>query len=230
MEYENLEERPLTLAERRKLSEKKKNKLLEEGHELNPLEVKPKEKIAKKFWGKLWYQFLTTYEDLDYRLLEGRSLVSANSLLHLVAENTSLSGLVFDEETYKVQIKFQVLRKEQKAFFSSEVTENVSSLLSLLEGKFSKEMCERITNEETGLFPKLEEIHFDCPCMDYADLCKHSAACLIGLAKRFDEKPDLFFQLRGIRPEELLTEKKEQAPVELDEEEASKLFGIDLEG
>ena len=228
MEYENFEERPLTLAEKRKLSEKQKNKLLEEGHELNPLEVKPREKIAKKFWGKLWYQYLTTYEDLDYRVLEGRSLVSANSLLHLCIENMSLNGLVFDQETYKVQIKFQALKEKQKASFSSEVTENVSSLLSLLEGEFSTEICKRITDEETGLFPKLEEIHFDCPCMDYADLCKHSAACLIGLAKRFDEKPDLFFQLRGISPEELLTKKKEEKSVDLDEEEASKLFGIEL--
>ena len=229
MEYEDIEERPLSLSERRKLSEKEKKRLMEEGIDLNPLEVKPREKITKKFWGKLWYQYLSAFEDLDYRLLEGRKLVSANSLLNLVTEELSLKGLVFDQDSYQVQIKFEPLSEEQKNTFSSEVTENVGSLLSLLEGKFSDEMCERITEESSGLFPSLGEIHFDCPCMDYADLCKHSAACLIGLAKRFDENPDLFFKLRGLSPEDLLTQEKGEKLVDIDEEEVSKLFDIDLE-
>ena len=38
---------------------------------ITPIEVKPRAKIAKSFWAKKWYENLSTYEDLDYRLQMG---------------------------------------------------------------------------------------------------------------------------------------------------------------
>ena len=51
---------------------------------------------------------------------------------------------------------------------------------------------------EEGLFPKPQEISFNCSCPDWALMCKHVAATLYGIGARFDKEPLLFFKLRGI--------------------------------
>jgi uncharacterized Zn finger protein len=57
-----------------------------------------------------------------------------------------------------------------------------------------------------GLFPSPQEIHFDCSCPDWATMCKHVAAALYGVGARFDEDPSLFFRLRGIAMDEIITQ------------------------
>jgi uncharacterized Zn finger protein len=49
-----------------------------------------------------------------------------------------------------------------------------------------------------GLFPSPKEIHLDCSCPDWADMCKHVAATLYGISARLDDDPLLFFTLRDI--------------------------------
>ncbi len=52
--------------------------------------------------------------------------------------------------------------------------------------------------QDGGIFPSPKEIHFNCNCLDYADMCKHCAAALYGVGVRLDKDPLLFFKLRGI--------------------------------
>ena len=91
---------------------------------------------------------------------------------------------------------------------------------------------------EDGLFPKPSEIDFDCSCPDYAYMCKHIAASLYGVGVRLDEDPLLFFELRGIDPQQFIKGaitsrvesmlKNENKPSDrtIDEEKITDIFGV----
>ena len=98
---------------------------------------------------------------------------------------------------------------------------------------------EVVTRSERGLFPHPREISMKCSCPDWAGMCKHLAATLYGVGARLDEKPQLLFLLRGVDPEELIsqasaTEAVRQAtPSEgaatIAETDLADVFGIELE-
>lgn len=118
----------------------------------------------------------------------------------------------------------------------------LDSAEALLEGRFPEDMTRLLTAEKTGLFPHPRGIRFSCSCPDSASLCKHVAASLYGVGARLDRDPSLFFLLRKIGMEDLVsqavkeeTQKLLQAKsagesVLLDEGDGglSALFGIDL--
>ena len=231
IEYESFEARPLTQKERRENCEKKKNELENKGQKLCPIEVKPREKIAKKFWAKLWYENLSCYEDLDYRLPLGRHLVGSNAILHFSLEPLSIKTLIFDEEVFETTIKLKVIEESQKEEISSLLQNKVSSLFDLLSGKIPEEIVILLSQQEKGLFPKLEDLQFNCPCTDYANLCSHAAAALIGFSKLLDEEPRHIFTLRSLDPIDLLEKKcleKKNKENSIDSEKVSSLFDIDL--
>ncbi|MCD6292959.1 MAG: SWIM zinc finger family protein, partial [Deltaproteobacteria bacterium] len=68
------------------------------------------------------------------------------------------------------------------------------------------DMAEIFFSEESGLFPAPKDISFDCSCPDWADMCKHVAAVLYGIGARFDDDPQLFFKLRGVNINDLITQ------------------------
>ena len=101
----------------------------------------------------------------------------------------------------------------------------IASLMALAQGKLPKEMLEDFCNPETGLFPKPREIHFDCSCPDGASCCKHVAATLYGIGARLDAQPELFFTLRGIDPNSIVSAEVVDA---LTGDASSELEGADL--
>lgn len=233
VEYESTEEVPLTNKQRRLYSQKTQEALKQKGLILSPLEVKPRERIAKTFWAKLWYQNLSTYEDLDYRLQEGRSLVSANALLDLNITSLQIKAKVLDQNIYETNICFTALDEKTKDHLSQVLRDEVSSLYDLLSGKISPKICELISDPDRGLFPSLSEISFHCNCLDYANFCSHAAACLFGVCYIFDKDSSLFFTLRNFDP---LSQVKAfdnnldtQVESSLKQDEISSIFGIDLD-
>ncbi len=80
------------------------------------------------------------------------------------------------------------------------------SLGELVEGRFPQELSGLFTASVGGLFPSPREISFDCSCPDYAYMCKHVAAVLYGVGSRLDKDPSLFFTLRKIDVESLVSE------------------------
>jgi uncharacterized Zn finger protein len=83
---------------------------------------------------------------------------------------------------------------------------NLSSLEQLISGKFPAEMADLFMTTKTGLFPSPREIDFGCSCPDWADMCKHVAAVLYGIGVRFDEDPPLFFKLRQVDIDDLISD------------------------
>jgi uncharacterized Zn finger protein len=59
--------------------------------------------------------------------------------------------------------------------------------------------------KEKGIFPIPNEIHFECSCPDWAEMCKHIAATLYAVGAKLDSKPELLFTLRGVDMNELVS-------------------------
>ncbi|MEQ8667562.1 MAG: SWIM zinc finger family protein, partial [Pirellulales bacterium] len=88
-------------------------------------------------------------------------------------------------------------------------------------------------------FPGDSEIHLDCDCPDWAGLCKHLAAVLYGVGARLDEQPELLFLLRGVKHDELIDCRLDEAVASstgrggrrrtVNSDDLGDVFGIDLE-
>src|SRR5438309_9488309 len=81
---------------------------------------------------------------------------------------------------------------------------NDGSLVGLLRGELSGEVLAVLTHAKDGLFPEPRELELDCSCPDSAEVCKHVAAVLYGVAIRLDARPELFFELRQADQAELI--------------------------
>ncbi|MGC3998020.1 MAG: SWIM zinc finger family protein [Anaeromyxobacter sp.] len=113
----------------------------------------------------------------------------------------------------------------------------IDSVVELLQGRFSTGVMERISRQDTGLFPAPGQIELSCSCPDWADLCKHVAAVLYGIGARLDHEPELLFRLRGVDEKDLLATAggsaslSKAAPAQakvLASDQLSELFGIEL--
>jgi uncharacterized Zn finger protein len=117
----------------------------------------------------------------------------------------------------------------------------LDSLQELLVGKFPKALDEIFMAHGNGLFPAPKEINFDCSCPDSAYMCKHVAATLYGVGARLDEDPNLFFTLRKIeindliteavkdKTKKLLTKAKKKSGRIIEDQDLSSVFGIELD-
>ena len=81
----------------------------------------------------------------------------------------------------------------------------IDSLQELIVGKFPKTLSEVFTAKGKGLFPASKEIRFQCNCPDGAIMCKHVAAVLCGVGA-LDDDPTLFFVLRNVNVDNLISE------------------------
>jgi uncharacterized Zn finger protein len=145
-------------------------------------------------------------------------------------------------EPYKIKITIEELEKKIWENIKKTCRGKLESLQEFLDGKFPKALAEFFKNRETGLFPSPSEINFKCSCPDSAAMCKHIAATLYGVAVRLDEEPALFFTLRNVEIQELISKaieaekkdmlkkaKKKTSRI-IEDSNLGELFGIDMEG
>jgi len=226
-------------AERRRKAQAAAKKLSSKsGRALAPVNLTTK-KIAATFWGKAWCDNLETYSDYENRLPRGRTYVRNGSIIDLQITTGKVEALVQGSELYKIAIQFSTLAPKRWKEFKMRSAGKVTNLLDLLQGRLSKEILADITSQDAGLFPAPKEIELDCSCPDWADMCKHVAAVLYGVGARLDEKPELFFTLRGVEMEELLTAARASAAAPIagaaapgqgiEEAALSEIFGVEIE-
>ena len=227
----------VSAAERRRKAEAAAKKLAKKsGRPLAPVNLASK-KIAATFWGKAWCDNLESYSDFANRLPRGRSYVRNGSVIDLQITRGKVEALVQGSELYKIAIGFKPLAAKSWQDFKHRNAGKVTNLLDLLQGRLSKDILADITAPGTGLFPAPKEIDLDCSCPDWADMCKHVAAVLYGVGARLDEKPELFFTLRGVDMEELITAASATAtgtgapPTDaaLAGADLTEIFGVELE-
>lgn len=196
--------------------------------------------IATTFWGSAWCRNLEAYSDYSNRLPRGRTYARNGSVVDLHITTGKVEALVQGSSLYKIQVTFSTLAAERWTSFKQRSSGRVTNLIDLLQGRLSKEILADLTHRETGLFPAPSEIRMSCSCPDWAGMCKHVAAVLYGVGARLDEKPELFFTLRGVEVAELIASATDIAardPVggtgsagdALAGEDLSALFGVELD-
>lgn len=220
----------VSVAERRRKAEAAAKKLAKKtGRALEPVQLATR-KIASTFWGKAWCDNLESYSDYANRLPRGRTYVRNGSVIDLRITSGKVEALVQGSELYKIAIGFRALPPKRWKEFKARCAGRITNLLDLLQGRLSKEILSDISAHGTGLFPAPSEIDLDCSCPDWAEMCKHVAAVLYGVGARLDEKPELFFTLRGVDMQELITAASATAtaPVAGDRKPDAALAGADL--
>ncbi len=226
------------VAERRRKAERAAKKMAKGGRALSPVQLTGRA-IAQTFWGKSWCANLESYSDYENRLPRGRTYVRNGSVIDLRLDAGKVSALVQGSSLYKIEIGITALPKKAWESFTSRCAGKVTNLLDLLQGRLSKEILQEIATPGTGLFPAPKEIKLSCSCPDWAEMCKHVAAVLYGVGARLDEKPELFFTLRGVDVQDLITSASATATAALTGDPAadagltdadlSALFGVELE-
>lgn len=220
---------------RRAKAEREMGKLRKNGKKIEPVEVKGRA-IAETFWGQAWCRHLERFSDYANRLPRGRTYVRNGSVCHLEVAEGAVDAVVSGSELYNVSVRIKTLPKNRWGELKGRCTREIGSLLELLQGKLSDGVMKVVTDRDRGLFPHPREIHLDCSCPDYADMCKHIAAVLYGVGARLDDKPELLFRLRGVNPEELVVEQAVPEVVgrkkgrRIAEGDLAGVFGIDLAG
>jgi len=232
-------------AEKIRRAEQACAKLMKKGVSLEPVRLDGK-LIAKTWWGKAWAQNLERYADYSNRIPRGRTYVRSGAVLDLKIAPNTVTALVSGSspQPYKIRIDIKSLDKKNEKDLMEKSRASLDSMQALLSGEFPADLKEEFFRQGTGLFPSPKEIKLDCSCPDWADMCKHVAAALYGTAARLDEKPELFFTLRGITITDFVGTMVKQASEKMlevsrrtseraiaaDDDGVSALFGITMDG
>lgn len=214
---------------------------LQEARELHPVVPKGR-KIASSWWAQAWNHNLERYSSHSFRCDLGRRYLRCAAVIDFRIEDNAIKALVMDAEEapFELNIHFDPIADEALSKLSSLASDQIDSLDQLLAGQFPKEL--KTLFYEEGLFPAPEEIHFDCNCLDWADLCRHAAAALYALSIQFDTDPALLFRLRGIdtaaliasaaneKADALLEQAAEHSSELPEDTDLSALFGICVAG
>lgn len=193
------------VAQRRANAMLEMEKLKKKGIVICPIKPFKGRKIAQTFWGDGWCKHLEQFSDFDNRLPRGRTYVRNGSVCHLGISKGHIHAYVAGSELYEVNIKIKTIAREQWANICQNCTGRIGSLLELLQGRFSNEVMQIVTDPHHGLFPLPDQITLNCSCPDWASMCKHVAAVLYGVGARLDQSPELIFTLRGVDTADLIS-------------------------
>ena len=194
----------VSVVKRRAKAAKEMEKLVKNGMKIEPIEVQGR-KIARTFWGEAWCNHLEKFSDYENRLPRGRTYVRNGSVCHLAISKGKVEAIVSGSELYKIEVNITPLSANKWKNVRKQCAGQIGSMLELLEGRFSDNVMEIVTDKNKGLFPNPSEIKLACNCPDWAEMCKHIAAVLYGVGARLDHQPELLFLLRNVDHEELIS-------------------------
>ena len=232
----------VSVGEKRAKAEKSLAKLMKKNPSVKPVIIEGTA-ISSSWWGKSWNRNLEGYADYSNRIGRGRSYVRTGAVLDLQILPGEITALVQGTRSkpYSVTIEISEIAPATWKKLKKTCAGKLDSLPELLAGKFPKALGELFTEQGKGLFPSPEEIDFSCTCPDHAFMCKHVAAALYGVSARLDTEPGLFFTLRKVKVEDLVSEtvqsksqellnraKKKSARV-MEDSDLSAIFGIQLD-
>jgi uncharacterized Zn finger protein len=163
-------------------------------------------KIATSFWGQAWCDHLEHHCDFENRLPRGRTYVRNGSVIDLQVQRGQVRAIVSGSDIYQVTIKIKTLAPAGWKRIKEQCSRSIASLIDLLQGRFDEGIMRRLSDPQTGLFPRPAEIDMKCSCPDWATMCKHVAAALYGVGARLDVAPQLLFTLRSVDHLELINQ------------------------
>lgn len=197
----------VSVAEKRAKAERKILQLKKKNPAISPVCV-PGNKLAESWWGISWNKNLESYADYSNRIGRGRSYVRHGAVLDLEIKSGKIISLVQGSVSrpYTIEISIQKIKTPAWGNILKKCQGKIDSLHALLDGKLPKVMVEILIDKKDGIFPSPGEIKFYCSCPDSATMCKHIAATLYGVGTRLDQNPSLFFTLRGVDMENLVSQ------------------------
>jgi uncharacterized Zn finger protein len=227
-----------TADELRQKAEASMEKAVQSGQTYEPVHVEGR-KLCSRWWGIAWCENLERYADYASRLSRGKRYVRAGAVLDLKVRTGLILAQVQGSRRHPYQVKIHIDPLTEKAAekIRQQCIQKIKSLEELATGEFPKELQNIFTGTD-GLFPKPSDIHFDCSCPDWADMCKHVAAAMYAVGVRLDENPFYFFKLRGInadefiaaaiddRIESMLKHATDKSSRIIDEKDVHDLFGV----
>jgi uncharacterized Zn finger protein len=234
--------RYVSVAEKRARARRKLEQLRKKHPGIHPVVIEGNA-LTRTWWGKAWNSNLSKYADYANRVGRGRSYVRHGAVLDLQIGPGQVKALVQGSRgsPYTITIKIKPISESVWKEIKAACEGQLASLQELLEGRFPKGLAELFTAKGSGLFPSPKEIDFHCSCPDWAYMCKHVAAVLYGIGTRLDEDPSLFFVLRKVKMDDLITQairdksarllqqaKKKTARV-IDDADLGDVFGIEME-
>lgn len=180
-------------------------KMASKGIIFNPVVINGNQ-IAKKWWGIMWCKNLERYSDYANRIPRGKNYCKNGNVIDLEIEQGKIKALVMgnSNKPYVLEIEINPIDEIKASEISFKCSKKIHNIESLVKGEFPKEM-EELFFQKDGLFPTPKEIHFFCLCPDNAKMCKHVASVLYAVGAKLDENPLLFFELRGIDINSLVT-------------------------
>ncbi len=240
--YGNRWPRYVSVGEKKAKAQRKLKQLKKKNPNIRPIEIEGRT-LASTWWGKAWNKNLEGYADYTNRIGRGRSYVRHGAVLDLQIEPGRVRSLVQGSRgsPYKVEIKIKSISQANWKQLKETSATELASLQQLLDGHFPKALGEIFTARGQGLFPSPKEIDFDCSCPDWASMCKHVAATLYGIGTRLDEDPGLFFVLRKVKMDDLISQAVQEQSKKLlsqaqrktgrviADADLAEVFGIDLE-
>lgn len=234
--------RYVPVAEKYAKVQKKLQQLKKKDPNITPL-ILQGSKLVRTWWGMAWNKNLENYADYSNRISRGRSYIKNGCVLDFKINPGEVTSLVQGTmlQPYEVTIKIKPLSQDAWTEIKKQCEGKIESLQELIEGRFPKELDEVFTAKGKGLFPSPTEIKFGCNCLDWASMCKHVAATLYGVGVKLDDDPKLFFLLRQVEMDDLITQavrdksqhllKKAEKKTSrvIDDLDAAKMFGIDMD-
>ena len=232
----------VSVAEKRRKAQKSVEKLRKKNPDICPVIIAGT-KLTKTWWGKSWNDNLESYSDFANRIGRGRGYVRHGAVLDLKITQGEIKALVQGSvsKPYQVTVSIQPLSEKIWQGITKNCGGKIDSLQELMVGKFPKTLSEVFTAKGKGLFPASKEIRLQCSCPDGAYMCKHVAAALYGVGARLDDDPTLFFVLRDVKVDDLISEAISQKTETLlkkskvksrriiEETDIADLFGIEME-
>ncbi len=232
----------VTVAEKRARAQRAVEILKKKNPNIAPIVIEGR-KLARTWWGKAWNDNLERYSDYVNRIERGRSYVRHGAVLDLKITPGKIAALVQGSRTkpYKIDITIQPLDKATWESITKACEGKIDSLQELLDGKFPTALAELFMKKGKGLFPDPKQISLHCSCPDWAAMCKHVAAVLYGVGARLDKNPGLFFVLRDVNVDELVSkaiaEKSEtllrksgkKSSRVINNDDISAMFGIEMD-
>ena len=167
MSWDNFEDyQYISVAQLKKRSRQKIKELQKAGLSLDPVEPTSSSRspIAKSFWGKAWCKHLEAYSDYEHRLPRGRSYIRHGAVIDLKIQPQQVNAQVYGSDLYTLNIRIKPLAAQQWDSLQARCQGKIGSLIELLQGTLSDEIMAIVTDPEHGLFPKPDEIEFNCDC------------------------------------------------------------------
>lgn len=163
-------------------------------------------KICKSWWGIAWCRNLERYADWENRIARGKTYLKAGAVVDLKINGGKINAKVQGNRRrpYDIEIIIDPIKPRARTKIERQAVGKIQNLESLINGTFPEDLKE-LFFERDGLFPAPKEIHFNCNCPDWANMCKHVTAVLYGIGVRLDDDPLYFFQMRAIDVDDFIS-------------------------